>query len=354
MSPRVLGAAALALLAAACARRTDPRLVAQPIAGRTWVSPLHRDHPLVGRIWDGRAGAFTDEAALGAAVAGADLLLLGEVHDNADHHLLQARLVRAAISAGRRPALALEMLAADQQAAVDAALARSPRDPRALDEAWMAGGWRDLDLYRPVLAAGLEAGLPVVAANLPRPAVRALVSKGIEAAEEPLRTRLAGEEGLPPGAVEELRAEMRDSHCGELPETLIDPLILAQRARDATLSARMAAADQGRGAILVAGKGHVRTDRGVPAWLARDAPGRRVLAVAFVEVDPDARTPAEHVEGSGRGRFPFDYAVFTPAAEREDPCERLRARSRERQDQTAAPGAPAPPAAPGAATPRDD
>jgi len=354
MSPRVLATLALPLaLAAGCARRTDPRLVAQPIAGRTWVSPLHKDHPLAGRIWDGRAGAFVDEAALAAAVAGADLVLLGEVHDNADHHLLQARLLRASLASGRRPALALEMLTADRQPAVDAALAEGPRAPGALEKVWKEGGWPDLDLYRPVLAAGLEAGLPVIAANLPRPAVRAIVAKGIEAAEEPLRTRLAGGEPLPPEAVEELRAEMRESHCNELPETLIDPLILAQRARDATMAARIAAVDRARGAILLTGNQHARTDRGVPAWLAKEAPGRRVLAVAFVEVDPDARTPAEYEE-LGKGMPAFDLAIFTPAAARADPCEKLRARSREREKKAAAPDAPAPPAMPGTAAPRGD
>jgi uncharacterized iron-regulated protein len=137
--------AALALSAAlalgsACAPRFDPKLVDAPVAGRPWVSTEHRSHPLVGRIWDPRAARFVDEAALAAAVASADFVLLGETHDNPDHHLLQARLLAAIVAAGRRPALAFEMLTADQQAAVDAALARAPKDPDALAEAvaWKA------------------------------------------------------------------------------------------------------------------------------------------------------------------------------------------------------------------------
>jgi uncharacterized iron-regulated protein len=353
MTPRArVASALLAVLAAACAsRRSDARLVAQPIAGRTWVSTLDREHPLVGRIWQGRAGAFVDEASLGDALARADLVLLGETHDNPDHHLLQARLVRSLVASGRRPAVALEMLTSDLQDAVDAARTRTPREPEALADVWRQGGWPDLDLYRPVLAAALEPNLPIVAANLPRAEVRALVKNGIAGADPALRSRLERGPTLPPEAVEELRAEMKASHCGELPDAMMDPMILAQRARDATMSARLADASSDRGGVLITGKGHAKP-RDVPAWLAIDAPGTKVVTVAFVEVDPDLETPAEYVEEFGKGPFPFDYAIFTPATKRDDPCEKLRARERvrrEKQKDSAAPGAPAPPATPGAA-----
>lgn len=338
MTARSLASASLAALAAlACTPRADPRLVAQPVATRTWVSPLHRDHPLVGKIWDVRAAAFSDEAALSAAVAGADVVLLGEIHDNVDHHLLQARLVRAVLASGRRPALAFEMLTTDQQPQMDASLARAPRDPDALAKAvrWKESHWPDFELYRPIFQAGLDAGLPIVAANLPRKVVREVVSKGAKGLDEPLRARLAKDEPLPQDLLEELRTEMRDSHCGELPEVMLDPLVVAQRARDAQMAARLLAAGA-RGAVLVAGKGHVRTDRGVPAYLRADAPGLRVVAVAFVEVDPDERMPQGHHEEHEKGALPYDFAVFTPGEEREDPCEPLRERSRAREKSAAA------------------
>ncbi|HET7824340.1 MAG TPA: ChaN family lipoprotein, partial [Anaeromyxobacter sp.] len=268
---------ALALLAtlavAGCVPRADPRLVAQPISSRTWVSTLHRDHPLVGRIWDPRAGRFADEGAVTAAVAQADAVLLGEMHDNVDHHLLQARLVRAVLASGRRPALAFEMLTADQQEQVDAALAKAPRDPDALAKAvrWSKSGWPDFDEYRPIFQAGLEAGVPVIAANLPRKVVRDVVSNGTEALDATLRERIDRAPPLTGPAAESLRAEMRESHCGELPESMLDPLVLAQRARDAQMAVRIEGAGA-RGAILIAGRGHVRTDRGVPSYLRADGP----------------------------------------------------------------------------------
>jgi uncharacterized iron-regulated protein len=337
---RRIALAHLGLLAAslACAPRVDPRLVAQPIASRRWVSTLRLDHPLVGRIWAPGAGRFTDEAALDAAITGADVVLLGETHDNVDHHLLQARLVRTVLASGRRPALAFEMLTSDQQAAVDAALARSPGDPDAIAKAvaWDASGWPEFEAYRPVFQAGLERGLTVIAAGLPRKLVREVVSKGVEALDPALRARLAKDEPLPAPLVEVLRADMRESHCGELPESLIDPLVLAQRARDAAMAARIESAGP-RGAILVAGREHVRTDRGVPAHVRRDEPGRKVVSVAFFEVEADRREPSAYVEEGESAPLPFDYAIFTPAQEREDPCEKLRhgARARARREERA-------------------
>jgi uncharacterized iron-regulated protein len=360
MSPRPL--VLLAVAAAACAPRVDPRLVAQPIEGRTWVSALHRDHPLVGRIWDARRGAFVDEGALAAALAEGDFVLLGEVHDNADHHLLQARLVRAITAAGRRPALAFEMLATDQQPAVDGALARAPSEPDALAKAvgWKESGWPDFALYRPIFAAGLEAGLPVVAANLPRAQAKAIVGKGEAAIDPALRARLARDEPLPAEVREALRGEMRESHCGALPEPLLDPLILAQRARDAQMALRLEETGAGRGAILVTGNGHVRTDRGVPALLAQEAPGRKIVAVALVEVEPEVKAPGPR-GAYGESGVPADFVVFTPGAERDDPCEGLveRARARAKREERGgaerkdtAPGEAAPAAPPEATPPR--
>ncbi len=48
-----------------------------------------------------------------------------------------------------------------------------------------------------------------------------------------------------------------------------------------------------------------------------------MVAVAFQEVSPEAGEPADYALDEG-GTLPFDYVVFTPAAEREDPCEQLR------------------------------
>jgi uncharacterized iron-regulated protein len=331
MTARALAPLLLAsLLAAGCAPRThfDPGLVDVPIAGRPWVSPEGVHHPLVGKIYAPRAGRFTDEAALDAALGAADFVLLGEVHDNADAHLLQARLLRTVLATGRRPALAFEMLDAEKQEAVDRSLASAPHDPDALASAvkWSATTWPSFTYYRPIFVAGLDAGLPIVAANLKRTEARAIMVKGREALDPDLAARLARDEPVPVGIERSLRQEMKDAHCGEIDDAVLDPFVLAQRARDARLSERMATVGRERGAVLIAGKGHARDDRGVPRWLAKDAPGRKVVTVAFVEVEDAQVDPASYKEEGLEGRAPFDFLVFTPRIPRSDLCSGMKAK----------------------------
>jgi uncharacterized iron-regulated protein len=327
--PVSLIAVSLAAALAGCARqRPNAKLVLEPIsADRRWVSAEHRDHALVGRIWDERAQDFVTEDALVRALAEADFALLGEIHDNPDHHVIQARLVRAIAAGGKRPALAFEMMGADKQDAIDAALAKRPRSPDAVARAveWDRSGWFGFAMYRPVFAAGLDAGMAIVAANLPVADAKRVAKEGAEALSPELRGVLARQEPLPADVVASLRAEMKASHCdAPLPEPFLDRLALAQRARDAQMASRVTAGGGSGGGILITGNGHVRTDRGVPSYLARDDGTRRMVAVGLFEVLPERTTPAQYAEEYGSARLPFDFVVFTPRTQREDPCAALR------------------------------
>jgi len=123
---------------------------------------------------------------------------------------------------------------------------------------------------------------------------------------------------------------MRKSHCGHLPDHLLGPLVLAQHARDAQLAMRMASSSAG--SILIAGSGHARTDRGAPVYLSLLAPNRRIVSVAFVEVSPSRQSPEQYAAAFSASRLPFDFAVFTPAAEREDPCKAFEKRLKRRKE----------------------
>jgi uncharacterized iron-regulated protein len=269
-----------------------------------------------------------DEAALREELAKARFVLLGEQHDNADHHLLQASLVRALAGNGRRPALAFEMLGVEQQPLVDEALAREPGSPEAIAQAvdWAKSGWPDWALYRPVFAAGLERGLPIVAANFPRAQGKALAMQGLSALSPEVVSRLGLDTPLSEEVARAMRAELFESHCGHMPQELMEPMMHVQRARDAQMAERLLASDKGDGALLITGSGHARTDRGVPARLASLSPGTKVRSVAFIEVSASKHEPQAYADRFGIGRLPFDYIWFTPAAEREDLCEKLRKR----------------------------
>lgn len=283
-----------------------------------WESAHGRDHPLVGSVWDVQARRFLGADALAARLSRERFVLLGEKHDNPDHHRLQTWLLEALIAAGRRPAVAFEMFTVDDQPAIARYLASGARSAAGLGDAvdWSRSGWPAFALYQPIADRAIAAGLPIVAANLGRATPRAVARQGMRALDPAFVARLGLDRPLDAATRSEMADEIREAHCGHAPEGMLDGMIAVQRARDAQMAERLAAAG-GDGAVLIAGAGHVRTDRGVPAFLAVLAPGARVASVAFVEVSRDARAPEAYA-------MPVEYLWFTPRVDDTDPCERFR------------------------------
>lgn len=230
------------------------------------------------------------------------VVLLGEVHDNAAQHALRLRAFQAALARGQRPALALEQFDRHRQADIDRARAGRPApDADALIAA--AGGARGWDwrFYRPFITLALQHDLPIVAANVGAGEARAVMRDGLAAH--------GFDDKLPAGLQADLASEIQASHCGLIDATTAGRMALAQVARDQHM-ARVLQAHAARGVVLLAGNGHVRSDRGAPRWL--DAATRaRSLAIGLLE-DGDEQTAV------------YDRHVFTPAQSRPDPCEAMR------------------------------
>ena len=312
MIPRRLAALAIVLALTSLARAAEP-----PAAG------LGYDHQLTGRVWDVANARFVTMDTLATAVSAARFALLGERHDQPEHHQFQAWLLRRMIEAGRRPAVAFEMLDTTQAPALARHLAATPRDAAGLGDAvgWRTSGWPAWSLYQPIAEAALAAGLPIVAANLP-PSVARAVARGDLAALEPALVRRHALD-RPAPMQSEIEDEIRAAHCGVLGDPLVSGMVTAQRARDAEMAGRLVGG-QRDGAVLIAGAGHVRTDRGVPHALGTLAPDARVVSVAFVEVADGWTAPADYATRFGTARLPFDYVWFTARADNVDPCARVR------------------------------
>jgi uncharacterized iron-regulated protein len=315
------------LLAASILGAGEPPAGSDADPGAPWTHRSGRDHPLVGRIWDVTDARFIDAPALLARLAAARFLLLGEKHDNADHHRLQAWILRGVIAAGRRPAIAFEMFNADDQPTIDRHLAAAPGDATGIADAvnWKRSGWPDWTMYQPIAAAATNGGVPIVAANLSRADLRALRLGGLGALDAVRVERLGLERPLSPAVRAEMAAEIQEAHCGQASDGVLQRMIDIQRARDARMAEAMSVSGSGRdGAVLIAGAGHVRRDRGAPAHLLAREVSATVLSLAFLEVVEAAVTPAAHAAREARGVLPFDYVWFTPRVDDADPCEKFR------------------------------
>lgn len=209
-----------------------------------------------------------------AALLPADAILLGEQHDAADHHRLQAEVVMHLTRQGRLAALALEM--AEQ--------GRHTRDlPRHADAAQVraALGWSDSawpwTQYEAAVMAAVRAGVPVLGANLPRKQM-GLAMNNLEL------DRL-----LSPAALQEQNERIRDGHCGLLAESRIPAMTRVQIARDLAMAQTLESSIRpDLSVVLLAGRGHVDRSVGVPLYLPR---GLRVKAVALgLNSQEEART----------------------------------------------------------------
>jgi uncharacterized iron-regulated protein len=268
-------------------------------------------------IVDGRTGSAVTQADLVARLAAARFRLLGEVHDNAEHHEIRARLLRDVAATGRRPAVALEVFDLDRAVALRAAQAEGRADAESLAEKGELdrGAWR-WPLHRPVIEAALDTGMPIHAANLSRASLRRAMRGGADA-ETAWAARLAAASWTP-GQERALEASIVEGHCGKLPPSAVAPIARAQRQRDAAMAQALVDSATRDGAILLAGNGHVRNDVGVPAYL----PEGGHVSVGFVEADADVRT-SQGVRAELAANPGYDYVWFTAKAARSDPCERM-------------------------------
>ena len=240
----------------------------------------------------------------------APLLLLGEVHDNAAQHAMRLQALQALAQRGARPALLLEMIDRERQAAIDAVQQLPALDPTdaaldarvdaLIDAAGRAPGWH-WPFYRPYLRLALQQRWPIVAANVSRADARQVIQLGL------------GATGFQPEVPDDIaRAQaqaIEDSHCGALDATMAARLARAQVARDQFM-ARMLAAHADRGAVLLAGNGHVRRDIGVPRWLPADLRSRS-HAVGYLETGDDSAAA-------------YDEVLYVAPQTRPDPCAAMR------------------------------
>ena len=270
------------------------------------------DHPLAGRIWDTHAQRFVGEDEARDRVGSADVALLGETHDNPVHHRIQARLLAASAAHVPKPALAMEQIDLEWQHAVDEARAANATPASIAAAGHVSEGWQ-WPLYEPLVAFALAHDLPIVAANYSRSRSRAVVAGGIASLPAGEAQRLALEPVWTPERNARMRRTLVEGHCGQ-DDPIIDKILEVQRVRDALMADAILSHPR---TVAIIGRGHARADLGVPLYLARRAPQRRVISVGLVEVEGDKPRPQDY-EDTLAGVH--DLVFFTPRAPRTDPC----------------------------------
>ncbi len=267
------------------------------------IAPQGRDHADLGVIRELATGRTLTPQELVERLAVAPRVLVGEQHDNPDHHALQLWLLRELAIQRPQGSLLMEMLNPDQQTRVDAAqtATRAGQPPA---DAFKALAWQanwDWSVYGALVTYALRQPYPLLAANLDRAQIMQIYKQ---------RPALTGTASTTKAVQATLLANIRESHCGLLPEAQMPAMLAVQQQRDRRMAEHLMAAPTP--ALLLAGAFHVRKDLGVPLHLTDLDAGEGNAVLILAEAGKTVT-----VEQA-------DYVWYSAAQPEQDYCATLR------------------------------
>jgi len=302
-------------------RDLTPRARGQAAA----VAPAHP--PLIAspayipeRVYDTRRKTFTDFEAMLADLARADVIIVGEQHDDPNTHRLEAAVLQGLIRRRVAVTVSLEMFERDVQATLDAYLAGSIDEDAFLKA---SRPWpRYATDYRALVEMARAHAWPVVASNVPR-RLASEVAKGGAAAlakassDEPALTARSVQCPLD-GYFERFSATINahpapgaEKKSEDEKRAATERYYLSQCLKDETMAESIVAAFErqaGRTGAIVHYNGAFHSDfgTGVAERVRRRLPTCRIAIVSMLPVqDIDALAP------EGEDLLRAEYLVYT-------------------------------------------
>ncbi len=299
--------------------------VSAAAAGAQAVHPGEAAPPgyVANRVYDTHGKRFIDFEAMLADVTNADVLFLGEQHDDSSSHRLEAATLEGLARRRSNVVLAMEMFERDVQSSLDNYLAGriTEADFLAASRPWP----RYATDYRPLVEFARAYKWPVIASDVPRRLASLVSARGLKATLDSLSTTdraYAAREMLCPhdDYFRHFTKTMGDmpSHKGSATEespadkaATIERIYLAQCIKDETMSESVATAftvAPPRALVVhVNGAFHSDYGLGTAERVKRRLPGKRVVVVSFVPVR-NLDTP----DGKSQ-RTLADFIVYTLA-----------------------------------------
>jgi uncharacterized iron-regulated protein len=287
---------------------------------------LPSDHPPIltsyipQRVYDTRQKGFSDFETMLADLARADVVFVGEQHDDANTHRLELAIVEGLVRRHTPVIVAMEMFERDVQPLLDQYLAGK------ISEAQFLAGSRPWPRYatdyRPIIEYARLHQIPVVASDVPRHIATDVSKTGLSVLDGLANDRpLAAHDLQCPGSGDYYdRFEELMSAGGHPPtadakapdaKARNDRFYYAQCLKDETMGESIAEAfekNASRRATIVHVNGAFHSDygEGTAASTRRRMPGRRIAVVSVLPVDDiDSARPDEDDAKLG------DYLLFT-------------------------------------------
>lgn len=270
------------------------------------------------RVYDTKSKKIVDFETMVARLSKADLVFLGEQHDDPRTHQLQAAVLEGVARRRSGPVvLALEMFERDVQGALDAYLAgqSSETDFLAASRPWPNYATD----YRPMVEFAKASGWPVVAGNVPRRLASAVARRGLAAID----SLNATDRRFVAKALDcprddywtRFKATMGDmaGHGMTLTPEQVEATVWrtyeAQCVKDETMGEAVAESHLAKQAMVIHANGAFHSDYryGTADRAQRRAPQAKSMVVSFMPV-----TDLDTVDGKPHRKL-GDYVVFTLA-----------------------------------------
>jgi uncharacterized iron-regulated protein len=271
------------------------------------------------RVYDTRQKGFADFEGMLADLTRADVVFVGEQHDDANTHRLELAILEGLMRRHVPLVIAMEMFERDVQAPLDQYLAGTITEEQFLKD---ARPWpRYATDYRPIIEFARTHHVPVIASDVPRRIASDVAKSGLSAVDA-----LNGDRRM---AARELQCPTTGEYYGRFVEAMggghppsgdpkaadfqqrNDRFYFAQCLKDETMGESIAEAfdkNASRRATIVHINGAFHSDyaQGTAAAARRRMPGRRIAVVSVLPVeDLDHERPDDDDVKLG------DYLLYT-------------------------------------------
>ena len=238
------------------------------------------------RAFDGKGNSVTMDQIV-KAIGESDVVFLGEQHDDAVGHAIQAEIFRRTVAqfgTARRVGLSLEMFERDTQIVVNEYLNGQITEAQFLASSRPWGNYKTD--YRPLVELAKEKRLNVVAANAPRRYVNMVSRNGRDALNSLTKPAKEWIAPLPYAEPSEKYASKFKALMGPSPEAQmgIDKILASQSLWDATMAnsvGKYLKSNKGSLVVHLNGAFHTESRLGTVEHLLKYRPKAKVMVVTM-------------------------------------------------------------------------
>ena len=303
---------------------------------------MPRADPLLDRIIRASDRQEVSRHFIYEVMAEAQVVYLGETHDNSRHHQIQLEILEELLRLGKQPALGFETFSLEQTGFLMHYAVGKPspftRESSLSEEGILRKnlGWgkeRDWDwqFYFPLLRLAKEHKMAVFGADLPTGIRLRLSRVGLDGLSALERSLLHPTAFKNPAYRNLMYHKFTTSHCGWSSPELLKKLYETWLARNDAMAAaivEMVKDQRGQPVVMVLGAGHVQYNMGVYERVAHLLPGVLQVNLGLREIAIEPLTLNEYVKTTRRDGTIFppehEYFWFTPRVSYEDPCKRFK------------------------------